>query len=161
MYINNIGKLAINCPRKRGNASAPIPPATDINPPILFVTVIYWSIQSMQLAKIGAIPTPMNAVKTLNASTDVSPNIANKVLPTTLKTKLNINVPNGLNLTAAKMARNLMKANDPQNIAVIRAPTRLETFNLHSTAKVARYVPYMTSMPTYRNRNARTRVMMA
>ena len=147
MYINSIGKLAINCPRKRGNASAPIPPATVINPPILFVTVIYWSIHSIQLAKIGAIPTPMKAVNMNNASIDVSPKMANRVLPTTLKKKLNIKIPKGLNFTATKIARNLIKANAPQNIAVIRAPTFLDRCSLDFTEKVAMYVPYMSSIP--------------
>ena len=76
----------------------------------------------MLLAYIGAIPTPMKAVKIHNASTDVSPNIANKVLPTTLKKKLNTSVPDGLNLTERNIARNLITVNDPQNMAVILAP---------------------------------------
>ena len=67
MYINNIGWVVINCPRKRGKVSAPIPAATVINPPILFVTTINWLIHNMQPANIGAIPTPMKAVKTPNA----------------------------------------------------------------------------------------------
>ena len=122
IYINSIGKSAINCPRNKGKESIPTPAATVIKPPILFVTFINWSIHSILLAYIGAIPTPMKAVKILNVSTEVCPNIANKVLPTTLRIKLNINVPDGLNFTATNIARNLMVVNDPQNMAVTLAP---------------------------------------
>ena len=137
----------MNCPRNNGKESIPIPAATVIKHPILFVTFINWSIHSMLLAYIGAIPTPMKAVKILNVSTDVCPSMANKVLPTTLRMKLTINVPDGLNLTATNIARNLIVVNDPQNMAVILAPIFRERLSLDWTENVARYVPYRTSIP--------------
>ena len=126
MYINNIGKVAMNCPRSKGKASPPTLAATVINPPILFVTVINWSIHNMLLAYIGAIPIPINAVKIPNTSAVLSANIARSVHPTILIKKLNNRVPNGLNFTEMKIAINLIAANDPQNTAVILAPICLD-----------------------------------
>ena len=126
----------MNCPRSKGNTSAPTPAATVINPPILFVTVINWSIHNMLLAYIGAIPIPINAVKMPNASTVLSANIARRVHPTILIKKLNKRVPKGLNFTEMKIAMNLIAANDPQNTAVIFAPFCLDRCSFDCTEKV-------------------------
>ena len=122
MYINSIGKASINCPRISGKASAPTPAATVINPPILFVTVINWSIHNMLLAYMGAIPIPMKAVRIPKATTEVSANIAKRVLPTILMKKLNNKVPNGFSFIEIKIATNLIAAKEPQKTAVILAP---------------------------------------
>ena len=92
----------------------------------------------MLLAYIGAIPTPINAVKIPKASTVLSANMARMVHPTILIKKLNKRVPNGVNFTEMKMAMNLIAANDPQNTAVIFAPFCLDRRSLDCTEKVAR-----------------------
>ena len=126
MYINSIGKVPMNCPRISGKASAPSPAATVINPPILFVTVINWSIHSMLLAYMGAIPIPMKAVRIPKATTEVSANIAGRVLPTILIKKLKSKVPKGFNFIEMKIATNLIAAKDPQKTAVTLAPIFLD-----------------------------------
>ena len=133
-----MGIVAMNCPRNKGKISAPIAPATVMKPPILLVTVMYWFIHNMQLANIGAVPMPMNAVKAIKASIDTSPNIANRELPTILIKKLNASVPIGLIFAETKMATNRMVVNEPQNTAVILAPICLERCNLDCTENVAR-----------------------
>ena len=71
---------------------------------------------------MGAIPIPMNAVRIPKAITEVSANIARRVLPTMLMKKLNSKVPNGFSFIEIKMATNLIAAKDPQRTAVILAP---------------------------------------
>ena len=94
----------------------------------------------MQLANMGAVPMPMNAVNVIKASIETFPNIANKELPTILIKKLNANVPRGLIFTERKMATNLIIVNEPQNTAVILAPICLERCSLDCTENVARYI---------------------
>ena len=76
----------------------------------------------MLLAYMGAIPIPMNTVRIPKAITEVSANIARRVLPTMLMKKLNSKVPNGFSFIEIKMATNLIAAKDPQKTAVILAP---------------------------------------
>ena len=121
-----MGKDAINCPSSNGNASVAIPDETVISPPILFVTIINWSIHKMLLAYIGAIPIPINDVKIPIAMTLLSANKAKRVLPTRLIKNPNKRIPKGLNLKEMNIATSLIIINEPQNTAVILAPTFLD-----------------------------------